>query len=379
MGFYYDTSSTRHIVATNFGEICNLFRLNIQKLTDLSQPIAKIPYTKYRRLLLGERDITVEELTVLYELLGVPPTTFMYPWHIGDNPYYIYNVQVMSPTQESAPKKLDSLFEENPIFDYFGKSIYPYHFSDLGSWLAGQIICDTTSNSRNLYALSLPGDTDTPFRMFLQHSLTDYFKESFPIDEYEKFYSATLRFTSVFERNFGDQYLTDYLHILGKAVLWYSRLTAIENCLSKTSSNTDSITGSMVNHDVRAIWSSFIATHKIHQERSLTTLLSYVQLNNLNLLYQISSTDSVSSDTLKLYIRDRNDGHTIAHASIDFSYDDWFRFRCPPIKSLYQKGQSDDSTSPYHVISQGPLLPQCSENDLSNIQCLSILKPEFIE
>ena len=82
MGKYFSAKDTRQVVSNNFNAVRGLFRLSSPKLTELVQPITEIPYSKFRRLMSGERDITVEELNTLYELLAVPPTTFMLPWSI---------------------------------------------------------------------------------------------------------------------------------------------------------------------------------------------------------------------------------------------------------------------------------------------------------
>lgn len=79
MGFYFNGTDTREVVSRNFNSIRKLFGLNSQKLAELMEPLARIPYQKVRRLAAGERDITAEELNALYELLAVPPATFTFP------------------------------------------------------------------------------------------------------------------------------------------------------------------------------------------------------------------------------------------------------------------------------------------------------------
>ena len=375
MGLYFNASQTRHTVAVNVGYACQMFGLSIQKLTDLSRPIANIPYTKYRRLLLGERDITVEELATLYELLAIPPTTFMYPWKTADadsllNTFFKPAIKKTFAEEEAHP------FWENPIFDYFGKSVYPYRFSDSGSWLAGQAICDTTSSSSNLYDLAQTEDKRDLFNLLLRDSLTDYFAESFPVEDCQKAFSPIISAIPVINRNPKDHELTDYLQKLTKATLCYSRLAAFNNFVTKTSSNTDSITGSVINKDAYAIWIAFTSINRIRQEQAFAMLLDYTQLTDTNLSYQITSIGQNTPDNLTIIARDHKDGHTLAHASIDFSYADWFQFRCPPVKPLHQKIRNSDLQN--HVIAEGQLFPENYGNNLYNIQCFPILNPEFI-
>lgn len=153
MGFYFNGTDTREVVSRNFNSIRKLFGLNSQKLAELMEPLARIPYQKVRRLAAGERDITAEELNALYELLAVPPATFTFPWSLQDK-------------QSSKIRVLlhEAHLSKNPIFDHLGTPLYPYEFGERK--LASSSACRRSTDKFSLPIRARQGKTDRQARIY---------------------------------------------------------------------------------------------------------------------------------------------------------------------------------------------------------------------
>ena len=81
MGKYFSAKDTRQVVSNNFNAVRGLFRLSSPKLTELVQPITEIPYSKFRPPYERRTRHHRRRAKYLYELLAVPPTTFMFLVH----------------------------------------------------------------------------------------------------------------------------------------------------------------------------------------------------------------------------------------------------------------------------------------------------------
>lgn len=181
MGFYFNGKDMREVVSRNFNSIRKLFGLSSQKLTELMEPLTRIPYQKVRRLAAGERDITAEELNVLYELLAVPPATFTFPWSLQDK--QSPKIKVLLHEAHLSP---------NPIFDHLGTPLYPYEISGKENWLPAQLVGEALTNSACLFELDRERQIGRPeymrsvFAEKLQTKIQEYTESIFPTEQYEE-------------------------------------------------------------------------------------------------------------------------------------------------------------------------------------------------
>ena len=177
MGYYFDATDTRRVVSSNYNKIRSLLNLNNKQLADRADPIGGIQYSSFRRLSLAARDAAPEELNTLYELLAVPPTTFMFPWALrGD----LFSLSSVSPRMTGKHTKV---MTANPLFDYIGTPSLPYAIYGRRHWLPATLVSSALTSADVLLDLSLyDGDRSrrTAFQMIMEDRLNDYAASLFP-------------------------------------------------------------------------------------------------------------------------------------------------------------------------------------------------------
>ena len=234
MGFYFNGKDTREVVSRNFNSIRKLFGLSSQRLSELMEPFAQIPYQKVRRLAAGERDITAEELNALYELLAVPPTTFTFPWALQD-------------TQSSKIRALlgEAQLSPNPIFDHLGTPLYPYKISGKENWLPAQLVGETLTDSVCLFELDRERRIGKPEYMKdvlaakLQTKTQEYVRSIFPTEQYEKAFETLYgHYQANADGSLTLNNVSQFLECLSHALLEYMRKEATLSFYSQLEKNT---------------------------------------------------------------------------------------------------------------------------------------------
>ncbi|NEY12150.1 hypothetical protein DDE04_00995 [Bifidobacterium pseudocatenulatum] len=321
MSFYFNGKDTREVVSRNFNSIRKLFGLSSQRLAGLMEPLAQIPYQKVRRLAAGERDITAEELNVLYELLAVPPATFTFPWSL----------------QDKQPFKISVLLHEahlspNPIFDHLGTPLYPYEISGKENWLPAQLVGEALTNSACLFEIDRKrqvGKTEymrDTLAAKLQTKIQEYTKSIFPTEQYEKaFKTLYSHYQANADGSLTLNNISQFLECLGHALLEYMRKEATLSFYSQLEKNTQD---SLFSHCYYDQSFSRAYNHWIHDDpETLFQLVNYVGHSNLDITMRIDASISTMDSTpsrITLIAKERNADHIIGSATTSFNYEKWF-------------------------------------------------------
>lgn len=378
MGHYFDKTATRSAVMHNFNSIRKMFGLSVRQLTELIQPIANIPYSRFRRLVAGERDITPEELAALHELLGVPPTTFLYPWslqpHTKIQDFFSHNPKV----QPSIPSNFYRT-GENPIFDYFGPSLYPYQYTNLGSWLAGQTISEITSKSASLYLLSRSDSPRDVFLQLFQEASCAYVKQTFSQDDFD---SAFHSLEETYPLNSSITHLgnvDNFLNKLGQVLLCYLHQIAYLSYYNQITSDRESnIVGRQMTEETR----SLAERPAQHSDRHSAQLLNYIEHTDLTIESRITTPYKINqnhTERLILKATDYKTGQLLGKADIHFEYASWFDFIAPTrIKALCEIAQNrkTDIQNGEYIISAGEVRDLLFTKNYEQPQ-LKFILPEF--
>lgn len=321
MGFYFNGKDTREVVSRNFNSIRELFGLSSQGLAELMKPLAQIPYQKVRRLAAGERDITAEELNVLYELLAVPPATFTFPWSL----------------QDKKSSKISILLHEmhlssNPIFDHLGTPLYPYEISGKENWLPAQLVGEVLTNSSCLFELDKKRRIGKPEHMRgvlaekLQTRIQEYTESIFPTEQYEKaFKTLYSHYQADTDGSLTINNVSQFLECLSHALIEYMRKEATLSFYSQLEKNTQD---SLFFHCYYDQSFSRAYSHWTHDDSgTLFQLVNYVGHSNLDITMRvdasISMVDSIPSQ-ITLIARERNADHIIGSVTTPFNYEKWF-------------------------------------------------------
>lgn len=321
MGFYFNGKDTREVVSRNFNSIRKLFGLSSQGLAGLMKPLTQIPYQKVRRLAAGERDITAEELNVLYELLAVPPTTFTFPWSL----------------QDKKSSKISILLHEmrlspNPIFDHLGTPLYPYEISGKENWLPAQLVGEALTNSSCLFELDRERQLGRPeymknaFASKLQTKIQEYTESLFPTEQYEKAFKTLY---SHYQANTDGTLTLDnalqFLECLSHTLLEYMRKEATLNFYSQLEKSTQDSLFSRCYYD-QAFSRAYL--HWTHDDsETLFQLVNYVGHSNLDITMRIDASISMMDSTpsqITLIAKERNADHIIGSVTTTFNYEKWF-------------------------------------------------------
>lgn len=341
LGLYYRSSSTRSVVADNFNRIRRCFGLSTQKLNELMNPILAIPYTRSRRLAAGSRDITAQELLALYELLGVPPTTFLYPWSIPKTKRTasLYEEAAKNNSIVPLPERFVSSFP-NPIFDHIGTGVLPYRFTKLHNWLVGQSILCATSNSGVLYSLTAVGEGERfHFQNCVSSALDAYVRKAFSIEEYadalHRLYSSYPIYPDG-RLNLTDY--TDFLRCFSGALVEMMHREVFINLYSQITlrDGDNTIFGSQMEHeDYDAPMLRLLRDDAANGP--LVLLIGYTEQIPFTIMARLSRPAHEDSEILTLRAV-REDGSEITSVDAPFPYADWFSMPLPaPIKPLQDK------------------------------------------
>lgn len=321
MGFYFNGKDTREVVSHNFNSIRKLFGLSSQRLSELMEPFAQIPYQKVRRLAAGERDITAEELNALYELLAVPPTTFTFPWSLQD-------------TQSSKIRALlgEAQLSPNPIFDHLGTPLYPYKISGKENWLPAQLVGETLTNSACLFELDREKRIGKPEYMKdmlaakLQTKIQDYVRSIFPTEQYEKaFETLYSHYQASADGSLTINNVSQFLECLNHALLEYMRKEATLNFYSQLEKNTQNSLFLRCYYEQSLSRAYSYWTHD--DSETLFQLVNYVGHSNLDITMRIDasiSTLNPAPSQITLIAKERSTEHVIGSATTPFNYGKWF-------------------------------------------------------
>lgn len=321
MGFYFNGTDTREVVSRNFNSIRKLFGLNSQKLAELMEPLARIPYQKVRRLAAGERDITAEELNALYELLAVPPATFTFPWSLQDK-------------QSSKIRVLlhEAHLSKNPIFDHLGTPLYPYEISGKGNWLPAQLVGEALTNSACLFELDRERRIGRPEYMRgalaekLQTRIREYTESIFPTEQYEEaFKTLYSHYQANTDGSLTINNVSQFLECLSHALLEYMRKEATLSFYSQLEKNTQNSLFFRCYYDQSF---SRAYSHWTHDDSgTLFQLVNYVGHSNLDITMRINASISTMDSApgqITLIAKERNADHVIGSVTIPFNYGKWF-------------------------------------------------------
>ena len=358
MGKYFSAKDTRQVVSNNFNAVRGLFRLSSPKLTELVQPITEIPYSKFRRLMSGERDITVEELNTLYELLAVPPTTFMLPWSI------------------KLPSKRTGFFSKketrvaNPVFDCMGTPTFPYSIAGKENWLPAQFVGQALTKSDVLFTLErLEGD-DRPyyFEDTLQKMLEEYTHNLFPTDQY----IATLQ--ALYDRYPAQQDgsllindVADFLMYFGHALLAYMRKEATLNLYQQL------VRASKESMFVRCYGDRAFSTASapwVDDDAPLGTLfqlVNYAGRTKFEIMVRISAfLGEKRYEQISITAKDSPNGNTLCSIDIPFNYQEWFAYMMPTTVTMSGlQGKTPTSSADGITIWEGEIWKElCDEESV---------------
>ena len=338
MGFYFNGKNTREVVCHNFNTIRELFGLSSQKLADLMEPFAQIPYQKVRRLAAGERDITSEELNALYELLAVPPATFTFPWALPDR--HTSTIQKLSH---------ETHLTTNPIFDHLGTPLYPYEIYKEKAWLPAQLIREVLSNSECLFRIESE-KTEKKYILedFLEKKIQTYVRTLFPSKTYTDSLQPLQHWITPFSDN--NPHITDlplFLTYLGNAILQYARKEATRNFYAQLIRRTpDSIF--LRCYEERSFARAYDHwNNDDHISGTLHQLIYYTECIDGEITLRISTTNNRTNnpiDQITLIAKDKDDAHIIGTAEIQFDYQDWFK--CTKPTDIRMSGLTNKSATP---------------------------------
>ncbi len=382
MGKYFNTAESRATVTKNYNRVRAMFDLNNKQVTELLQPIGNFQYTRFRRLATGDRDITPEELNAFYEALGIPPVTFIYPWTVpsktGANNVFDFAVAAKAHNQEWLPYQLT---EPNPIFTYFGESVYPYVFTNIGSWLSGQMISKIATNRFSLYRLSSSDNVREDFLQLYSSALKNYVETSFPNDGY---LHAIKELTDEYDPNgdyphMSDTQCTAFLTIFGNALLAYAHKCAYLNFLSQVTADSGT---NIVSQQMKGSYRKR-ATAPLRRDMSetISLLRSYADSDSHTIQYEISTSVDGSSnpkDTFSVSLIQKEDRTELANIGIDFRYLDWFDFVIPTSVQPLLDRSTSKTDSGNIVYSSGNILELLESSKYSDM-CFKELYPVFNE
>lgn len=378
MGHYFDKTATRSVVMRNFNSIRKMFGLSVRQLTELVQPIANIPYSRFRRLVAGERDIAPEELAALHELLGVPPTAFLYPWSLQPHT----KIQDFFSHNPKAQSSIPSIFcntGENPIFDYFGPSLYPYQYTNLGSWLAGQTISEITSKSASLYLLSRSDSPRDTFLQLFQEASCAYVKQTFSQDDFDSAFHSLEETYPLGSPITHSVNVDNFLDIFGQVLLCYLHQIAYLSYYAQITSDRES---NIVGRQMTDETCSLAERPAQHSDQHSAQLLNYIEHTNLTIEGRITipyKTGQNHAEHLILKATDYKTGQLLGKADIHFEYASWFNFIAPArIKALCETAQNRKANieNGEYIISAGEVRDLLLTKNYEQPQ-LKFILPEF--
>lgn len=334
MGLFFSGEETRTTVTRNFNRVRKLFRLSTPKLTELIQPIAPIPFSKFRRLMGGERDITAEELNALYELLAVPPTTFTFPWAIQDTSF------IKRLTRQDTKLR-------NPVFDHVGTPIYPYELSGKENWLPAQLVGEALSSSKCLFDLDRYAYLDKTadamrdyLAATLQTKIREYTKSLFPDEQYEKTFEALYnRYPANKDKSLTVSDISQFLTYFGHALLEYMRKEATLNFYKQLEENTQNSIFLRCYNDHSFSQAYNLWIHGDYPIGTLFQLVNYAGRVDFEIILRIETSSGrlhSAPDKITLLAQNKKDGHIIASIVIPFDYQEWFR--CPKPTEIKMSG-----------------------------------------
>lgn len=376
MGFYFNGTDTREVVSRNFNSIRKLFGLSSQKLAELMEPLARIPYQKVRRLAAGERDITAGELNALYELLAVPPATFTFPWSLQDK-------------QSSKIRVLlhEAHLSQNPIFDHLGTPLYPYDISGKENWLPAQLVGEALTNSACLFELDRERRIGRPEYMRdvlaakLQTGIREYTESIFPTEQYEEaFKTLYSHYQANTDGSLTINNVSQFLECLSHALLEYMRKEATLSFYSQLEKNTQN---SLFSHCYYDQSFSRAYNHWTHDDSgTLFQLVNYVGHSNLDITMRIDASISTMDSApgqITLIAKERNADHVIGSATTPFNYGKWFTCTKPTeIKMSGIIGKDAPLDTDTVTVWEGDLWEELYGERL-NLRRFPYLYPTFIE
>lgn len=376
MGFYFNGTDTREVVSRNFNSIRKLFGLSSQKLAELMEPLARIPYQKVRRLAAGERDITAGELNALYELLAVPPATFTFPWSLQDK-------------QSSKIRVLlhEAHLSQNPIFDHLGTPLYPYDISGKENWLPAQLVGEALTNSACLFELDRERRIGRPEYMRdvlaakLQTGIREYTESIFPTEQYEEaFKTLYSHYQANTDGSLTINNVLQFLECLSHALLEYMRKEATLSFYSQLEKNTQN---SLFSHCYYDQSFSRAYNHWTHDDSgTLFQLVNYVGHSNLDITMRIDASISTMDSApgqITLIAKERNADHVIGSATTPFNYGKWFTCTKPTeIKMSGIIGKDAPLDTDTVTVWEGDLWEELYGERL-NLRRFPYLYPTFIE
>lgn len=314
MGMIFSTNDTRAVVCTNFNSVRKIFDLSTRKLCEYIQPNLDIPYSTFRRLASGERDVSPRELQVFYEFLGVPPITFLFPWRLEPRLTTVNFFTTLLSGKDSS--RIDGP-HPNPVFDYLGKdTLFPYQISGMGSWLAGQMITELLTNAQSLYSLSLAEDIRDKFIVLLDQATEEYVRLTFPVSRCED---------AMRRMNRPDVTLRD----IGDALVWHMRTTAYIGFFHQVTSDTES---NIIGRQFESITVSnalFPLTVGDDTAASRIQMLDRLERTGLEVTCGLHVPRQANSMSITLHAKDKESATPMPDVTIPIDYTDWFAFPIP--------------------------------------------------